>query len=127
MHRQVCQLKTVSTEGFTPKPCGQFVDRIYSIGLLRDGTKCENMQKPQYFLGGCNLFKGKTYVFARPRIRDREGGGSNPLAPTIFPKKKATRLSGLSRLCRFLCRLVYCVTCLQTLNTQPFRSLPIQT
>jgi hypothetical protein len=28
-------------------------------------------------------------------IRDREVGGSNPLAPTSFPKEKATQLSGL--------------------------------
>ena len=28
--------------------------------------------------------KAKTYVFARFKIRDREVGGSNPLAPTIF-------------------------------------------
>jgi len=29
-----------------PKTCGQFVDRIYSIRLLRDGRGCEGMQKP---------------------------------------------------------------------------------
>ncbi len=32
--------------------------------------------------------KAKTYVFARPRIRDREVGGSNPLAPTILFRKQ---------------------------------------
>jgi hypothetical protein len=26
--------------------------------------------------------KAKTYVFAKPLVRDREVGGSNPLAPT---------------------------------------------
>ena len=34
------------------------------------------------FLGGCNFRKGNTYVFAALIIRDREVGGSNPLAPT---------------------------------------------
>ena len=38
--------------------------------------------KPSKFLGGCNFRKGNTYVFAAPIIRDREVGGSNPLAPT---------------------------------------------
>jgi len=28
--------------------------------------------------------KANTYVFAAPIIRDREVGGSNPLAPTII-------------------------------------------
>ena len=28
--------------------------------------------------------KAKTYVFTEPVIRDREVGGSNPLAPTIY-------------------------------------------
>jgi hypothetical protein len=28
--------------------------------------------------------KAKTYFFARLKIRDREVGGSNPLAPTIY-------------------------------------------
>ena len=28
--------------------------------------------------------KAKTYVFARLKIREREVGGSNPLAPTIY-------------------------------------------
>ncbi len=32
--------------------------------------------------GGCNFRKGNTYVFAALIIRDREVGGSNPLAPT---------------------------------------------
>jgi len=30
------------------------------------------------------LEKAKTYVFTEPVIRDREVGGSNPLAPTIY-------------------------------------------
>ena len=38
--------------------------------------------KPLEFLGGCNFRKGKYYVFAEAIIRDREVGGSNPLAPT---------------------------------------------
>jgi len=32
---QVCQLKTVSTEGFTPFSCGQIVSRINSTQLQR--------------------------------------------------------------------------------------------
>lgn len=27
--------------------CGQFVDKIYSIRPLRDGSECEGMRKPQ--------------------------------------------------------------------------------
>jgi hypothetical protein len=40
------------------------------------------MQKPSIFLVAATLEKSKTYVFERPKIRDREVGGSNPLAPT---------------------------------------------
>ena len=39
-------------------------------------------------------------------VRDREVGGSNPLAPTNFPKEKATRFEWPSCLCRKLCQTV---------------------
>jgi len=35
--------------------------------------------------------KANTYVFAALIIRDREVGGSNPLAPTKIVKEKTTR------------------------------------
>ena len=41
---------------------------------------CKNLNKT---LVAATSLKAKTYVFARPIIRDREVGGSNPLAPTI--------------------------------------------
>ena len=41
------------------------------------------MQKPSIFLVAATFEKAKTYVFTEPVIRDREVGGSNPLAPTI--------------------------------------------
>ena len=68
----MCQLKIVSTEGFTPTLCGQFVDRIDSIRLLADGSECEEMQKPNKTLVAATFEKTKTYVFAEPLIRDRE-------------------------------------------------------
>jgi hypothetical protein len=42
--------------------------------------------------------KAKPYVFAAPNIRDREVGGSNPLAPTKIHRKNAILRSGVSRL-----------------------------
>jgi hypothetical protein len=41
---------------------------------------CKN---PNETLVAATFSKAKTYVFARFKIRDREVGGSNPLAPTI--------------------------------------------
>jgi hypothetical protein len=41
---------------------------------------CKNLNKT---LVAATYSKAKTYVFARPGIRDHEVGGSNPLAPTI--------------------------------------------
>ena len=40
------------------------------------------MQKRRNFLVAATFEKANTYVFAAPIIRDREVGGSNPLAPT---------------------------------------------
>jgi len=40
------------------------------------------MQKPNKTLVAATFEKTKTYVFAEPLIRDREVGGSDPLAPT---------------------------------------------
>ncbi len=42
--------------------------------------KCKNLSRT---LVAATISKAKTYVFARLIIRDREVGGSNPLAPTI--------------------------------------------
>jgi len=45
--------------------------------------------------------KANTYVFAAPIIRDREVGGSNPLAPTNQLQHKQLRLPRLvSRFCQ---------------------------
>jgi hypothetical protein len=60
------------------------VDKTYSIRPLRDGSEYERMQKPNETLVAATFSKAKTYVFARLKIRDREVGGSNPLAPTIY-------------------------------------------
>ena len=40
------------------------------------------MKKPRNSLVAATFEKANTYVFAAPIIRDREVGGSNPLAPT---------------------------------------------
>lgn len=37
---------SMNAKGSMDYLCGQFVDRIYSIRLLRDGSGCEGMQKP---------------------------------------------------------------------------------
>ena len=42
--------------------------------------------------------KANTYVFAAPNIRDREVGGSNPLAPTRNIDEKPLAPSGFSLL-----------------------------
>jgi hypothetical protein len=46
------------------------------------------MQKLKIFLVAATLEKAKTYVFTEPVIRDREVGGSNPLAPTTYLSKR---------------------------------------
>ncbi len=42
---------------------------------------CKNLMKPWWLQLSQ---RQKSYVFARLKIRDREVGGSNPLAPTIY-------------------------------------------
>jgi hypothetical protein len=72
------------------------VDKTYSIRPLRDGSEYEGMQKPNETLVAATFSKAKTYVFARLKIRDREVGGSNPLAPTnIFKALTAASIGGL--------------------------------
>ena len=41
--------------------------------------ECKN---PSKSVVAATFEKAKTYVFAEPLVRDREVGGSNPLAPT---------------------------------------------
>ena len=47
--------------------------------MVKNGKECENARNS---LVAATLEKANTYVFAAPIIRDREVGGSNPLAPT---------------------------------------------
>jgi len=49
--------------GFTPKTCGQFVDRIYSTRLISDGKECQRLQNAKKFLVAATFEKSKTYVF----------------------------------------------------------------
>jgi hypothetical protein len=46
---------------------------------VADGTECKN---PKKSVVAATFEKANTYVFAEPLVRDREVGGSNPLAPT---------------------------------------------
>jgi hypothetical protein len=55
------------------------------------------MQNGPKFLVAATCEKANTYVFAAPIIRDREVGGSNPLAPTSFPINRATSRGGFNR------------------------------
>ena len=54
------------------------------------GTNRKECKKPSKSLVAATFEKAKTYIFARPKIRDREVGGSNPLAPTIYIKHQLT-------------------------------------
>src|ERR1044072_4902881 len=47
--------------------------------MVRNGNGCKN---PRKSLVAATFEKANTYVFAALIIRDREVGGSNPLAPT---------------------------------------------
>src|SRR5215204_4656599 len=47
--------------------------------MVRNGNGCKNAR---ISLVAATFEKANTYVFAAPIIRDREVGGSNPLAPT---------------------------------------------
>ena len=60
----------------------------YAMGA--NVKKCKILSKT---LVAATSSKAKTYVLARLKIRDREVGGSNPLAPTIL-KYKATITCG---------------------------------
>jgi len=80
------------------KTCGQFVDGIRSTTPICDGNEWEGMQKPSRFLVAATFEKTKTYVFAETQVRDREVGGSNPLAPTrIFSENPQKNLAADSR------------------------------
>jgi|SRR4030095_6844986 hypothetical protein len=48
--------------------------------MEKNGNGCKN---PRNSLVAATFEKANTYAFAAPIIRDREVGGSNPLAPTI--------------------------------------------
>jgi len=50
--------------------------------MVKNGNGFEN---PRISLVAATFEKANTYVFAALIIRDREVGGSNPLAPTIIP------------------------------------------
>jgi len=47
--------------------------------MVENRNRCKN---PRISLVAATFEKANTYVFAAPIIRDREVGGSNPLAPT---------------------------------------------
>jgi hypothetical protein len=49
--------------------------------MVEDGKKCKTLENS---LVAATFEKANTYVFAALIIRDREVGGSNPLAPTSF-------------------------------------------
>ena len=74
----------------TPKSlgliCGQFVDRILSTQPITNGKEWERMPKRSKSSVAATFEKANTYVFAALIIRDREVGGSNPLAPTNYIK-----------------------------------------
>lgn len=59
-------IKTVSMEGFTPKICGQLVDRIRSTSRVGAGNEWEGTAKPLIFLAA-TLEKANTYVFCRAK------------------------------------------------------------
>ena len=75
----VCQLKTVSTEGFTPYPSGQYVAKNNCTRRIRDGKEWERTRKPLIFFGDCNFRKAITYVLAESPIRNAEAMRSTPL------------------------------------------------
>src|SRR5262245_56072938 len=67
------------------------------------GANVKRCKKSIKTLVAATFSKAKTYVFGRLIIRDREVGGSNPLAPTIL-KQKATVTCGCHlRQPHFLC------------------------
>ncbi len=49
--------------------------------MVSNGNECKNASNS---LVAATFEKANTYVFAAPIIRDREVGGSNPLAPTSY-------------------------------------------
>ena len=82
----------VATSGLTPNCLNQGVHPIHLWPFcgrnsqhttdnewVRNGKRCK---KPRNSLVAATFEKANTYVFAAPIIRDREVGGSNPLAPT---------------------------------------------
>jgi hypothetical protein len=58
------------------------------------GANVKECKKPNETLVAATISKAKTYVFARLIIRDREVGGSNPLAPTIIFCKRMNGCTG---------------------------------
>jgi hypothetical protein len=71
--------------------------------MATNRTECKI---PNRSLVAATFEKAKTYVFAETLIRDREVGGSNPLAPTIyFQQRTAAALRGRSAFVANLCSL----------------------
>ena len=75
-------MNAVSLEGFTPKTCGQFVDRILSARRMVADNEMGRNRKTLINSWWLQLSKWQKLKLAEPVIWDREVGGSNPLAPT---------------------------------------------
>jgi len=60
-----CQTGISKSLGFTPRACGQFVDRINSTRGIANGREWEGIVKCSKIFGGCNLRKGKDLCFCR--------------------------------------------------------------
>ena len=70
--------------------------------MLRNGNGCKNTRNS---LVAATFEKANTYVFAALIIRDREVGGSNPLAPTSqFTHLRAAHAARSRLLWGLLCR-----------------------
>jgi hypothetical protein len=71
---------------------------------MRDGNEWEGMKNPSHSVVAATFEKTKAYAFAVTQVWDREVGGSNPLAPTIFLRTKHSQRRVFSLLCRFPCK-----------------------
>jgi hypothetical protein len=82
--------------------CGQNSQHATCSGLYQHGRECKILENLRWL---ATFEKTKTYVFAEPFVRDREVGGSNPLAPTTQNQHLMAANSGSRISCMANCQL----------------------
>ena len=90
--------ETVVAKLWPDDPSSQVEETVRNVKICKNGRNHVVAATPE---------KSETYVFDDIKVRDREVGGSNPLAPTKKPQKKRTLRSAFFVFLRAVCYEVF--------------------